>query len=76
MNKEARDALLNRLKRCEGQLKAVQRMLEDEKQDPKQIMIQVSAAIASLENTKISLVEEFTKDKLIASIQTLSELLK
>lgn len=75
MKKESKDAIINRLKRSEGQIKGVQRMV-DEDAEAKQIMIQLSAVIASLENAKIALVEEYTKEKLMASIETLSELLK
>ena len=76
MKKEVTDQLVNRLKRIEGQVKAVQRMLEDGKTEPKQTLMQLSAVISSLETTKIALVEEYTKDKIMASLESLSDLLK
>lgn len=76
MKKEVTDQLVNRLKRIEGQVKAVQRMLEDDKIEPKQTLMQLSAVISSLETTKIALVEEYTKDKIMASLDSLSDLLK
>jgi DNA-binding FrmR family transcriptional regulator len=76
MKKEVTDQLVNRLKRIEGQVKAVQRMLEDEKVEPKQTLMQLTAVISSLETTKIALVEEYTKDKIMASLDSISDLLK
>ncbi|WKZ24240.1 MAG: metal-sensing transcriptional repressor [Candidatus Dojkabacteria bacterium] len=76
MKQEVREQLVNRLKRSEGQVKAVQRMIDDPKTEVKQILIQLSAVISSLENTKIALIEEHTKDKIMASLENLSDLLK
>jgi DNA-binding FrmR family transcriptional regulator len=76
VRQEAKEQVNNRLKRIEGQIKGIQRMVEEEKAEPKQVLIQLSAVIASLENTKISLVEEYTREKILASIDTLSDLLK
>lgn len=76
MKKEVTDQLVNRLKRIEGQVKAVQRMLEDDKTEAKQTLMQLTAVISSLETTKIALVEEYTKDKIMASLESMSDLLK
>lgn len=51
-------------------------MIEEGKADPKQVIVQLSAVIASLENSKILLVEEFTKQKIFDSIKGISDLLK
>ncbi|MCC7304042.1 metal-sensing transcriptional repressor [bacterium] len=76
MKKEVKDQLINRLKRIEGQVKAVQRMIDEEKAEPKQTLMQLTAVISSLENTKIALVEEYTKEKIMASLESLSDMLK
>ncbi|MFZ6022741.1 MAG: metal-sensitive transcriptional regulator [Patescibacteria group bacterium] len=76
MKQEVRDQLINRLKRIEGQVKAVQRMIEEESNEPKQVLTQLTAVISSLETTKIALVEEYTKEKIMASLDSLSDLLK
>lgn len=76
MKQEVKDGLLNRLRRIEGQVKAVQRMIDEEKSEQKQVLMQLSAVISSLENTKIALVEEYTKASIMASIENLSEMLK
>jgi DNA-binding FrmR family transcriptional regulator len=76
VKQETKDQFINRLKRIEGQVKAVQRMIDEEKSEPKQVLIQFSAIIASLENTKISLVEEYTREKILASLDSLSDMLK
>lgn len=76
MKQEVRDQLINRLKRIEGQVKAVQRMIEEESNEPKQVLTQLTAVISSLETTKIALVEEYTKEKIMASLESLSDLLK
>lgn len=76
MKEEVRDQLINRLKRIEGQVKAVQRMIEEDKNEPKQVLTQLTAVISSLETTKIALVEEYTKEKIMSSLESLSDLLK
>ncbi|PJB22678.1 CsoR family transcriptional regulator [Candidatus Dojkabacteria bacterium CG_4_9_14_3_um_filter_150_Dojkabacteria_WS6_41_13] len=76
MKQEIKEQLINRLKRIEGQVKAVQRMIEDDKVEAKQTLMQLTAVISSLETTKIALVEEYTKEKIMASLESLSELLK
>lgn len=76
MKQEVRDQLINRLKRIEGQVKAVQRMIEEDTNEPKQVLTQLTAVISSLETTKIALVEEYTKEKIMASLDSLSDLLK
>lgn len=76
MKQEIKEQLINRLKRIEGQVKAVQRMVDDDKIEAKQTLMQLTAVISSLETTKIALVEEYTKDKIMASLESLSELLK
>jgi len=76
MKQEIKEQLINRLKRIEGQVKAVQRMIEDDKVEAKQTLMQLTAVISSLETTKIALVEEYTKEKIMASLESHSELLK
>jgi len=76
MKQEIKEQLINRLKRIEGQVKAVQRMIEDDKVEAKQTLMQLTAVISSLETTKIALVEEYTKEKIMASLESLSDLLK
>ncbi len=76
MKQEIKEQLINRLKRIEGQVKAVQRMIDDNKIEAKQTLMQLTAVISSLETTKIALVEEYTKDKIMVSLESLSDLLK
>lgn len=76
MKQEAKEQLINRLKRIEGQVKAVQRMVDDDSIEAKQTLMQLTAVISSLETTKIALVEEYTKAKIMASLESMSELLK
>ncbi|WKZ29839.1 MAG: metal-sensing transcriptional repressor [Candidatus Dojkabacteria bacterium] len=76
MTPETVEQIKNRFKRSEGQLKAVIKMIEEGSGDPKQVMIQLSAVISSLENAKIQLVEEYTKATIIKSISGISDLLK
>lgn len=76
MKKEIKEQLINRLKRIEGQVKAVQRMIDEDTVEPKQTLMQLTAVISSLETTKIALVEEYTKDKIMSSLESLSDLLK
>jgi len=76
MKQEIKEQLINRLKRIEGQVKAVQRMIDDDKVEAKQTLMQLTAVISSLETTKIALVEEYTKEKILASLDSLSDLLK
>jgi len=72
---ENQEKLLMRIKRIEGQVRGIARMIEA-RQDPRQIVIQISAIAAALDTIKIHIVEEATKKKLLESIETLSELLK
>lgn len=76
MKQEVKDQLINRLKRIEGQVKAVQRMIDEDTTEAKQTLMQLTAVISSLETTKIALVEEYTKEKIMASLESLSDLLK
>lgn len=76
MQQEVKEKIINRLRRIEGQIRAIQKMVEEEKVEQKQVLIQVSAATSSLENTKIALIEQYTKEKIMASIDSLSDMLK
>lgn len=76
MKQETKEQVVTRLKRIEGQLRAVQKMVEEDTLPPKQVLIQVTAIISSLESSKIMLVEEYTKDQIMASLENLSELLR
>lgn len=72
---DSNQTIENRLKRAEGQIRAVLKMVQDNRA-PKDVLIQLNAALSSLEMTKIAFVEESTKAKIMASINELSELLK
>lgn len=58
--KKDNEALLNRLKRVEGQVKGIQKMVENEKYCG-DIMIQISAAKAALEKVGGILLENHMK---------------
>jgi len=72
---DKQDKMQNRMKRLEGQVRGISRMIE-EKQDPKQIIIQISAVMAGLETVKVHIVEEAMKKKIMESLENLSDLLK
>jgi DNA-binding FrmR family transcriptional regulator len=76
MKQEVKEQLINRLKRIEGQVRAVQKMIDDDNTEAKQTLMQLTAVISSLETTKIALVEEYTKARVMASLESMSELLK
>jgi len=76
MKGDIKKAVINRLRRIAGQIRAIEKMIEEDEQDQKKVLMQLSAATSSLANTKIVLVEEYTKEKLLAAIEDLSDLLK
>lgn len=76
MKQEVKEGILNRLRRIEGQIRAIEKMVEEDKVEQKQVLMQLSAATSSLENTKIALIEEYTKEKILASLESLSDMLK
>ncbi|HMM82303.1 MAG: metal-sensitive transcriptional regulator [Cryobacterium sp.] len=54
---EDKDALLKRLRRAEGQVRGIQRMIEDDTYCI-DVLTQVSAATKALENVALSLLED------------------
>lgn len=52
-----KDAVLNRLRRVEGQVRGLQRMVSAETYCP-DVLVQVSAATRALENVALSLLEQ------------------
>lgn len=75
MTGTTKDNIKNRFKRSEGQLNAIIKMIDNET-DPKQVMIQISALLSSLENAKIQLIEEYTRERVLKAIEGISDLLK
>jgi len=76
MRKDSKGKLINRLSRIAGQLEAVKKMLLNADKTPKEVLSQFNAVISGLESAKIILVEEYTRDSILKSIDNLSELLK
>lgn len=52
-----RDEVLSRLRKIEGQLRGIQRMVEDGK-DPVDVLTQVSAVVAGMEKVGLRLVRD------------------
>ena len=52
-----KDAVMNRLRRVEGQVRGLQRMVSEETYCP-DVLVQVSAATRALENVALSLLEQ------------------
>lgn len=60
-----RDELLSRLRKIEGQLRGIQRMVEDGK-DPVDVLTQVSAVISGMEKVGLRMVREHMRSALDA----------
>ena len=58
-----RDELLSRLRKIEGQLRGIQRMVEDGK-DPVDVLTQVSAVISGMEKVGLRMVREHMRSTL------------
>lgn len=65
----------NRLRRIEGQIRGIEKLVVA-KEPIQKTLIQVQAAISSLESVKIELVKASMKDKLLAEVNDLVALLK
>ncbi len=63
-NKESQQALLNRLRRIEGQLRGVQTMVSEER-DCTEILQQLHAINAALQSATMQLVEGYLGDCLL-----------
>ncbi len=63
---EAKADLINRLKRLEGQVRGVQRMLEDER-DCREILQQLSAIRAATHQSSVMLIREYAEACLFKS---------
>ncbi len=61
------------LKRAKGQLEAIIRMLESGEYDPEQALIQLSASSSAVASAKVKMVEEYTKAKIVSSLDVLSK---
>ena len=65
---EQRKSLLRRLKRIEGQIRGIHRMIEEDKYCV-DILVQVAAARAALDKVGLALLEGHTRDCLIEAIK-------
>jgi DNA-binding FrmR family transcriptional regulator len=57
-NTTGKTAVLNRLKRLEGQIRGIQKMIEDEK-PCKDILIQLNAARKAMQNASIAVLKNY-----------------
>jgi CsoR family transcriptional regulator, copper-sensing transcriptional repressor len=60
----AKEKLLNRLRRIEGQLRGVQTMVSDER-DCREVLQQLSAIRSAVQGATLSVFEEFASDCLL-----------
>lgn len=67
-NEKENKALVNRLKRIEGQVKGIQKMVENKKYCS-DILIQITAARAALERVGGMILEEHVKTCIKAAVQ-------
>lgn len=65
----------DRLSRIEGQVRGVKQMVED-KEETRKVMIQVQAAIASLERVRVELVKKEVKKAMLEEMDEVLNLLK
>lgn len=63
-----KQALLNRLKRVEGQVRGLQRMIEEDKYCV-DILYQISAVESAMKKVSLMLIEDHTKHCLVRAIQ-------
>lgn len=63
-----KDGLLNRLKRIEGQVRGIHKMIEEDRYCV-DVIVQISAATAALEKVALSLLERHTQHCVTEAIQ-------
>ncbi len=63
------------INRAKGQLKGILRMLESDNFDPEQVLTQLSAVSSAVSKLKIRFVQEYTKAKVLSSLEELSKML-
>ena len=63
------------INRAKGQLEGILRMLESENFDPEQVLTQLSAVSSAVSKLKIRFVQEYTKAKVLSSLEELSKML-
>ncbi|WP_078554501.1 metal-sensitive transcriptional regulator [Bacillus alkalicellulosilyticus] len=68
-SKEEKAQILNRLKRIEGQVRGIQKMVDDERYCV-DVLIQLSAVNAALKKVGFSLLENHTKGCVVQAIQS------
>ena len=70
---DSKKKLLNRIKRIEGQLKAIKRMVEEESHSCSDVLTQVSAAKSAINKVGIIILENHTKDCISNSLNSSNE---
>jgi DNA-binding FrmR family transcriptional regulator len=68
-NSEIKKNLLTRLKKIEGQIKGIQKMIESEKTCG-DVLTQISATRAAINKVGVLLLEKYTKDCIMKSINS------
>lgn len=64
-----RDELLNRLKKIEGQVKGIQRMIEED-QCCSDVMIQISAIRSAINKVGGMMIERYVKECMVEGLKT------
>jgi len=75
MAKKGPSSVQDRLNRIEGQIRGIIRLV-DENEPTEKILIQVQAAISSLESVRIELIKIEMKKKLLEELDSVVNLLK
>jgi DNA-binding FrmR family transcriptional regulator len=75
MPRKGPSTIQERLNRAKGQLNGVARMLEEGK-EPKDVLIQLQAAISSLEKVKVEVIKKEVKQNVLKALDSSVDLLK
>lgn len=75
MPKKGPSTVEERLHRVEGQIRGIEKLIQ-EKQPTEKIMIQLQAAISSLESIKVELIKKEVRESLLHSLDSVIELIK
>ncbi len=68
-NQEEKEKIVNRLKRIEGQVRGIQKMIEDDRYCV-DILVQLSAANAALKKVGFTLLEQHTKGCVASAVRS------
>jgi DNA-binding FrmR family transcriptional regulator len=75
MAKKGPSTIQDRLHRIEGQIRGIEKLI-DSGAPLEQVAVQIQAVISSLESTKLELIKQQMRDKLMAQLDGVVSLLK